>query len=192
MQEGYLNNQLLIAMPQMHDPVFEKTVTLICEHNADGALGIVINRPIAISVGEVLQQLDLEYQGNEGNEPVLIGGPVASDRGFVLHRIDSDLNSEHGRWASSLDVSEQIRVTTSKDIMLAIANGSGPSQKAFALGYSGWEAGQLEEELLANAWLTAPCDTRILFEIPYAQRWEAAAQSIGIDLHNLSGDVGHA
>lgn len=189
MTGNYLTNHLLIAMPQLQDPNFERTVTLICEHNEQGALGLVINRPLSISVAEVLEQMDMNYLGVDPDEPILMGGPVANDHGFILHKTSHDQSQE---WAASLEVSEQIRVTTSKDILEAISTGNGPQHKEFALGYSGWEAGQLEDELMANAWLTVPCDDRILFDTPYADRWEAAVKLIGIDLDQLGGDYGHA
>jgi putative transcriptional regulator len=187
-----LTNHLLIAMPQLQDPNFEKTVTLICEHNEEGALGLVINRPLAISVAEVLEQMDLEYHTANLNESVLMGGPVAHERGFILHKISNDPDEQSQPWSSSLNVSEQVCVTTSKDILEAISQGAGPEFKEFALGYSGWEAGQLEEELLSNAWLTVPGDLDIIFHTPYVDRWKASAQLIGLDLERLSGDIGHA
>ena len=191
MQAQYLNNHLLIAMPQMHDANFEKTVTLICEHNEEGALGIVINRPLSLSVRDVFEQFDLECAETIGEEPTLMGGPVATERGFILHtQHEKKNNTIH--WDSSLQVSETIQVTTSQDILLAIASGHGPEKLYFALGYSGWEAGQLEEELKSNAWLLAPFNEEILFSLPFEQRWQAAANSIGVDLNNLSSDYGHA
>lgn len=189
MNDTYLTNHLLIAMPQLQDPNFEKTVTLICEHNEEGALGLVINRPLSISIAEVLEQMDLNYQTTDSDEPVLMGGPVANDHGFILHKTKDKQTHE---WASSIDVSDQICVTSSKDILQAMADGHGPEHKEFALGYSGWDAGQLEEELLANTWLTVPCDARIVFDLPYAERWKAAVQLLGIDIDQLSGDYGHA
>lgn len=192
MSDSYLNNHLLIAMPQMHDPNFEKTVTLICEHNQEGALGLVLNRPMDISVGEILEQLDLDYCGANSHDPILIGGPVATDRGFVLHELEKTSDKIQQTWDSSLSVSEDIKVTTSKDILEAIAAGNGPQKLEFALGYSGWEAGQLEEEISLNTWLTVPCDKRIIFDVPYSNRWEAAAQLIGIDIKRISNDIGHA
>ena len=191
MQAHYLNNHLLIAMPQMHDESFEKTVTLICEHNAEGALGIVINRPLSINIRDIFEQFDLKCDEGIAEDPTLMGGPVASERGFILHTNESKENKTN-HWDSSLQVSEDIQVTTSQDILEAIASGHGPKKLYFALGYSGWEAGQLEEELRANAWLVAPFSEEILFSLPFEQRWHAAAKSIGVDLNNLSTDYGHA
>lgn len=191
MQAHYLNNHLLIAMPQMQDASFEKTVTLICEHNSEGALGIVINRPLTINNRDVFEQFNLDCDVKIAEEPTLMGGPVSAERGFILHTSDS-IDKESPKWDSSLQVSENIQVTTSQDILEAIASGHGPKKLYFALGYSGWEAGQLEEELRANAWLVAPFNEDIIFSLPFEQRWHAAAQSIGVDLNNLSTDYGHA
>ena len=191
MQAQYLNNHLLIAMPQMHDASFEKTVTLICEHNEQGALGIVLNRPLSINIGDILEQFDLDCIADVADEPTLMGGPVATERGFILHTTDNyDKNTIH--WESSLQVSENIHVTSSQDILEAIASGHGPKKLYFALGYSGWDAGQLEEELKANAWLIAPAKEEIIFTLPFEQRWRAAANSIGVDLDKLSTHYGHA
>ena len=191
MQAQYLNNHLLIAMPQMHDASFEKTVTLICEHSAEGALGIVINRPLSLNTRDVLEQFDLYCVGEVAEQPTLMGGPVATERGFILHTTECNENTTK-QWESSLQVSANIQVTTSQDILEAIATGHGPNKLYVALGYSGWDAGQLEEELRANAWLVAPSNENILFSLPFEDRWHAAAQSIGVDLNNLSSHYGHA
>ena len=191
MQAQYFNNHMLIAMPQLHDASFEQTVTLICEHNEQGALGIVLNRPLSINIGDILEQFDLDCIGGVADEPTLMGGPVDTERGFILHSNES--NDENPiNWESSLQVSETIQVTTSQDILEAIASGHGPKKLYFALGYSGWEAGQLEEELKANAWLVAPAKEEIIFTLPFEQRWRAAAKSIGVDLDKLSTHYGHA
>ena len=191
MQGQYLNNHLLIAMPQMHDASFEKTVTLICEHNAQGALGIVLNRPLSINIGDILEQFDLDCVSAVAGEPTLMGGPVATERGFILHATVNN-DKKPSQWDSSLQVSDTVQVTTSQDILQAIAKGLGPEKLYFALGYSGWEAGQLEEELKANAWLIAPATEEIMFTLPFEQRWRAAAKSIGVDLDKLSTHYGHA
>jgi len=179
-------------MPQLQDPYFERTVTLICDHNAEGAMGIVINRPMEIHFGEVLEQLDLINTNTDidGLEvPVLVGGPVAPENGLILHKTEKE---NKDIWDSTLAVSDQIRLTTSQDIMRAIANDKGPRHMHFALGYSGWEAGQLEAEIRDNSWLIAPAHEGIVFDLPFAQRWEAAALSIGIDVDKLSHTAGHA
>jgi putative transcriptional regulator len=186
MDDAFLSNQFLIAMPGMTDPNFSQTVTLVCEHSARGALGIVINRPLSMNLGEVFEQLGLDgSQSRVARHPVLQGGPVQTDRGFVLH-------SPGQPWESTLQVSERLHLTTSRDILDALAGGSGPGQAVVALGYAGWDAGQLEEEMANNAWLTAPCDERVIFDTPPDQRWQAAGRLLGINLLHLSSDAGHA
>ena len=188
MAEGaYLNNQLLVAMPSLADPNFSHSVTLICEHNERGALGIVINRPLDMRMSEVLDQLSLVTQdAHLRARPVLAGGPVQRDRGFVLHRPGPQA------FESTMQVSETLHVTTSRDVLAAMAQGSGPAHAAIALGYAGWEAGQLDEELLQNAWLTVPCDDSLIFELPFEQRWHAAARLLGIELSRISTQAGRA
>jgi len=181
-----LTNHFLIAMPGLKDPNFSRTVTYVCEHSEHGAMGIVINRPMDIRLGDVLEQLDIESDSAEvAGMPVYLGGPVQTDRGFVIHSGPSSFDS-------TLSVTPDIRVTTSKDVLEAIARGEGPEHRFIALGYAGWGEGQLEEEMSANAWLNGPADADILFRLPSAQRWEAAAQLLGIDLNLLSGEAGHA
>jgi len=182
----YLNNQFLIAMPALDDPNFAQTVTLICEHSERGALGIVVNRTLPMTLGEVFEQLGLDAsQSRVNDQPVLQGGPVQTERGFVLH-------SPTGKWESSLPFSERMHLTTSRDILDALAAGEGPASAVIALGYAGWDAGQLEEEMARNAWLTVPADERVVFATPVDQRWQAAARLLGIDLFTLSSDAGHA
>lgn len=181
-----LAGQLLVAMPSMLDPNFHQTVTYICEHSDSGALGIVINRPMDMDIGEVLMQLSLEpNQEDSLHQPVLQGGPVQSERGFVLHE------SSHN-WDSTTEVSHSIYVTTSQDILSDVAAGNGPGRMLMALGYAGWEAGQLEHEIRQNAWLTVPASPNLVFEIPFQDRWQAAAESIGIDPASLSLYAGNA
>ncbi len=183
----YLDNQLLVAMPTLADPNFSHSVTLVCEHNARGALGLVINRPLDMRMSEVLDQLSLATDDTQlRNMPVLAGGPVQRDRGFVLHRPGPQ------QWESTMRVSETLHVTTSRDILAAMARGDGPRPAAIALGYAGWEAGQLDEELLQNAWLTVPCDDSLIFKLPYEQRWHAAARLLGIELSRISTQAGRA
>lgn len=184
--ETRLTNQLLFAMPSLRDPNFSRTVTLICEHNDDGALGLVINRPTDLSVGDIFAEMSLEAPGDEmAKQPVLQGGPVGQGRGFVLHGADR-------QWESTLKVSDDIQLTTSRDILVALAEGSGPNQYLFALGYAGWTSGQLEAELSSNSWLQVPCTSQILFDTPYASRWHQAASMLGISPDQLSGEAGHA
>lgn len=181
-----LNNHFLIAMPALSDPNFHHTATLICEHNEDGALGIIINRPLGINLGDILDHMDIKASsGAIAAQPVYMGGPVQGDRGFVLHE-------PLGNWDSTLKVAENTGVTSSRDILEAIARGAGPEKSFITLGYAGWGPGQLEQEIAANAWLSGPASTRIVFDIPYEQRWEAAAALIGVNLKLLSGEAGHA
>jgi putative transcriptional regulator len=183
----YLVDQFLIAMPSMADPNFEQTVTYVCEHNADGALGLVINRPLDMNLGEVFDQLDLGVESTRWLEqPIYRGGPVQSDRGFVLHDLpETD-------WDSSLRVSDVLAVTTSQDILASMARGEGPERALFALGYAGWGAGQLEEEMAANAWLSVPADPAVIFDTPSEHRWHAAARLLGVDLQTLTSYSGSA
>lgn len=185
-ESGNLTNQLLVAMPGFEDPGFAQTVTLICEHGEKGALGIVLNKPLPMRLSEVLAQLKLSTQIEVvAEKPVLRGGPVHPDRGFVLHR-------PGGNWDSTHRISDSIQVTTSRDVLAAIARGEGPEDAFIALGYAGWEPGQLEREILDNAWLTLPADESVLFSLPYEQRWDAAWKLIGVDVNSVSTNAGHA
>ena len=188
---AYLNNQLLVAMPTLADPNFVQSVTLVCEHTAKGALGIVINRPLEnMALGDVLDQLSLEtrQEGLRG-QPILRGGPVQQDRGFVLHPPGGP---KDGQWDSTLQVSPTLHVTTSRDILGSMARGAGPVSAVVALGYAGWDAGQLEDEIRSNAWLNAPVDDAIIFATPFDQRWQAALKLLGLDAGRLSHQAGHA
>lgn len=183
---SYLTNHFLIAMPSLQDPNFARTVTYICEHNDEGAMGIVINRPLDLHLGDVLSHMDIQARGQQVAQlPVVLGGPVQRERGFVLHQPATD-------WDATLRITDAIGVTTSRDILAAIADGKGPEQVLVALGYAGWAPGQLEQEMADNAWLSGPADAEILFDLPYQARWEAAAALLGIDLNNLSDEIGHA
>jgi putative transcriptional regulator len=182
----FLSNQFLIAMPAMTDSNFAQTVTYIWEHNADGALGIIINRPLQMKLADVFEQLKMPTAVDAiGQQSVFQGGPVQTDRGFVLHHIG-------GHWEHTRKVSSRIQVTTSPDILDAMARGSGPETALVALGYAGWSGGQLEQELAQNAWLTVPADDRIIFDTPFDQRWHAAGRLLGIDLATISPHAGHA
>ena len=170
----------------MADPNFNSTVTLVCEHNTEGALGIVINRPTEMNLGGLFEQLDLQSRDQSlARHPVLNGGPVARERGFVLHNPGASFES-------SVIVSPDIQLTLSRDIIDALAAGSGPEKSLVALGYAGWDAGQLEAEILANAWLTVPASPEVIFDVPFAERWSFAAKTIGIDISQISPDAGHA
>lgn len=179
----YIRNQFLIAMPYLQDPNFNGTLTYICDHNEHGALGLVVNRPLDFSLGEVLDQLDID--GGRLQVPVYSGGPVKVERGFVLHRPQGD-------WQSSLAIGDSLTMTTSRDILEAIGLGEGPSEYLVALGYAGWGAGQLEQELAGNFWLNCPADPDILFSVPWQQRLPTALARLGIDWNQLSDSVGHA
>jgi len=182
----YLSHQFLIAMPALADPNFFQTVTYITEHNAKGALGLVINRPLNLNLSQLLEHLNLHSDRPEVAEiPVYHGGPVQPEQGFVLH-------SPVGHWGATLRVADDIGITTSRDILQAVARGEGPDCLLVALGYAGWGPGQLEQEIADNAWLSSPADFAILFNTPSDQRWQAAAALLGVDLNLLSSHVGHA
>jgi putative transcriptional regulator len=181
-----LTNNLLIAMPGMADPNFNSTVTLVCEHNAEGALGIVINRPMSMNLGGLLEQLSLDDADKTvASSPVLDGGPVGRERGFVLH-------DPHGTFETSVEVSNDIQLTLSRDVLDAMAAGSGPDKSLVALGYAGWEPGQLEQEMLHNTWLSVPANSEIIFDVPFTERWSVAAEIIGVDISQMSSHAGHA
>ena len=184
--QSNLSNHFLIAMPGLNDPNFFHTVTYICEHNEKGAMGIVINRPIEFSIADIFEHMDISTDPSlEYHQPVFNGGPVQEDRGFILHQYDHD-------WDSTLIITPGIAITTSKDILEALAKGKGPDKNLVALGYAGWGAGQLEQEIIDNAWLTGPARPEILFDLPVEDRWQQAATDIGVDLNLLSTTSGHA
>ena len=187
MKNVNLTHHFLIAMPAMADSIFSKTLTYVCEHNEQGALGIVINRPTDMTLINLFRQLSISSTDPLAESTsVLFGGPVQLDCGFVLHR-------PAGSWQSTLSVNQEIDLTTSMDILKAIANAEGPDQAIVAVGYAGWAAGQIEHELAQNAWLTVPASTDVIFELPSEERLPAAMQLLGINNYaNLSNDVGHA
>ena len=181
-----LTNHFLIAMPSMRDPSFRRSVAFVCQHGEDGAMGLLVNRLSEYRLGDVLAQMNLSSASAEvGDSPVLIGGPVQPERGFVLH-------TPLGQWESSFKISDSICVTTSRDILVAIAEGRGPERALVTLGYSGWGAGQIETELKENAWLTVPASEHILFETPIEQRWDAAAALVGVNIANMTSYSGRA
>ena len=204
-----LQNQFLIAMPSLGDDYFNKTVTYICEHNDEGAMGLIINMPVNITLFDLLKQIeenDKELANEDKSTPeaettatlkenisldhsleqlVLSGGPISQNRGFVLHRTQPG-------WNSSLALNDDIMITTSKDILLALGTNKAPEQFMVTLGYAGWGPGQLETELQANSWLTIDADSDILFNTPIEQRWKKATEKLGIDIAHLSSDIGHA
>ena len=181
-----LTNHFLIAMPALDDPNFARTVTYVCAHNEDGAMGIVINRPLEMDLGEVLQQLDLETADPQINaQPVYAGGPVHRDRGFIIHRPSQD-------FGSTLRVTEDIAVSTSRDILAAIARGEGPHDTLIALGYAGWGAGQLEMELAENVWLVGEPDVALVYDPSLDTKWSRALARIGISPDRLQISGGRA
>lgn len=181
-----LANHFLIAMPNMLDPNFEGTVIFMCEHNERGALGLVVNRNTEILVSNLLDRIDLQLEiALQADRKVLYGGPVQSDRGFVLHTPSRE-------WNSTLRVGSDIALTTSKDVLEALAGGTGPRDWLITLGYAGWAAGQLEHEIAENAWLTVKASPDILFHTPVERRFTAAFQLLGFDPGRLSSAAGHA
>jgi putative transcriptional regulator len=179
-------NQLLIAMPSLADSNFSRTVTLICEHSEHGALGVVINRPTEVRLQELFDHLELTTANSAvASRTVYAGGPIQLERGFILHM-------PLGEWESTLKIDVELGLTTSLDILTAVAADEGPERSLIMLGYAGWGAGQLEQEIANNAWLTVPNDADILFELPVEQRWQAAARKLGVDLNLIAGDAGHA
>ncbi|HET9580662.1 MAG TPA: YqgE/AlgH family protein [Gemmatimonadales bacterium] len=185
MQTINLTSHFLIAMPAMSDPNFSRTLTFICEHNERGALGIVVNRPIDVTLAALLRQVEIPFEDSPLYEqPVFFGGPVQFDHGFVLHR-------PVGEWKSTLPVGE-LGLTTSRDILEAMAKGHGPRQQLVALGYAGWAPGQLEDEIRRNGWLTTPANTDLIFNAPPEARYDMAMQSMGVTPANLSEEAGHA
>ena len=181
-----LTHHFLIAMPNMADPHFSRTLTYICEHNDQGALGLVVNRPIDMTLQALFERLSLPITGSQHSEaPIYYGGPVQTDRGFVLHE-------PAGNWQATLRVGEAIGLTTSKDILEAVGRGEGPDRLLVTLGYAGWSAGQLEHELSQNAWLTVEARDAILFEVPAEERLPAAMELLGLDFARLQDEAGHA
>ena len=180
------SHHFLIAMPAMADSIFAKSLTYICEHNEQGALGIIVNRPISLTLGDLFAQIQAPLSKPElKNVPVYFGGPVQTDRGFVLHE-------PMGQWQSTLPINDQVGLTTSKDILQAVGLGNGPSNLLVTLGYSGWTQGQLEQELAQNAWLSVPASAHIMFDLLPEERLPAAMALLGIDYASLSEDAGHA
>jgi putative transcriptional regulator len=183
--KNYLTDQFLIAMPTLADPNFSHTVTYLCQHNEEGALGIMVNREHPMRVGELFEQLSLQPKDPAMVEQVVyFGGPVQPERGFVLH-------VPCGSWDSTLPVNSQISLTTSRDILEAIASGKGPEKWMIALGYAGWGEGQLEYEIQQNSWLNGQASEKIIFDLPSEVRWRSAAESIGVDISLISNQVGH-
>jgi putative transcriptional regulator len=183
---GYLAGQMLIAMPQMQDPRFQRTVLYLCAHTADGAMGLVVNRLFdGLSFPDLLEQLSIVPGSRCGDIRIHFGGPVEGGRGFVLHSTDYVQDT-------TLLVDDKVALTATVDVLKAIAEGSGPSNRLLALGYAGWSAGQLDAEIRENVWLNVPADDELLFGADLDHKWENAIHKLGIDFASLSGDVGHA
>ncbi len=181
-----LTGQFLIAMPSLEDPEFQQTVTYICAHTSEGTMGVVINRPMEIGLGEILSQMELETEDPDIEKTqVFQGGPVQQDRGIIIHEPPTT-------WDSTINVTDNLGVATSRDILEAISKGDGPTKSLVALGYASWGAGQVEKELAENSWLSVQADERILFDVPPAKRWKKATELLGFDLHQISRDIGHA
>ena len=181
-----LASQFLIAMPALEDPNFSQTVTLICEHTDEGAMGIIVNRPTEVTLGDLFRHLSLQIgEGSPESEAIYAGGPVQRERGFVLHPSGQE-------WDATIPITEGVALTTSEDILASLARGDGPARHLVALGYAGWDAGQLEEEMAQNAWLTGPADAGIIFDTDPSRRWRAAAAQLGVDISLLSSETGHA
>lgn len=181
-----LANRLLIALPALADPQFARSVTLVCQHDEEGAMGVVVNRASEYTLGDVFQQMGIDSEDESlRSQIVLSGGPVHPERGFVLH------DGGDG-WDSTMAVGDRLYVTTSRDILEAMAGGTGPDHAVVALGCAGWGAGQLEQELIEDSWLTVPADAQLLFDTPLDARWRAAAGSIGVDLSQVADHSGHA
>lgn len=179
-------NHFLIALPALKDGFFSHSITYLCEHDAQGAMGIIINRPLDIDVDEILEQLDFDGHVYNHRQPVYAGGPVHTDRGFVLHPRDEQ------QWEASVNVTDSVTLTTSLDILDAIARDRGPSQSLIALGYAGWDAGQLEEELQESTWLTVPASEHVIFDVSAENKVDAALAILGIHFAQIAPDSGHA
>lgn len=186
MQDINLTDHFLIAMPALDDPYFSKSLIYIAEHNEQGALGIIVNRPIDMSLATLFEKIDVPLQTSElANLPIFFGGPVQTDRGFVLHR-------PVGEWQSTLAINQNVGLTSSRDVLQAVARDGQPREIMVTLGYSGWAAGQLESELAQNAWLTVAADPHILFDLPYEDRLPSAMEMLGINIAYLAAHAGHA
>ncbi|MFL0811371.1 MAG: YqgE/AlgH family protein [Agarilytica sp.] len=184
-REYSLRDHFLIALPGLRDSIFEDSITYICDHSDQGAMGIVLNQPLNIHLDEVFDQLALDYHPAAGEYPVLAGGPVNAQQGFVLHR-------NEGKWDSSLHITPDICLTASRDIVSALAENKGPAGAQFALGYAGWSPGQLEEELTENTWLAVPAENSIIFDVPVNERRKVLEDELGINFKLIANTIGHA
>ncbi len=185
---SFLKDQLLIAMPNLNDPYFEQSVTLICQHNEDGCFGLTINHPMQVTIEELFEQLDIPTKNNNSaikGMTALQGGPVQVEQGFIIH-------DSNNKWENTLEISDELSVTASRDILFDIAQGDGPENFLLVLGCASWTAGQMEAEMMNNSWLNCPIDKKIIFNTPYDKRWKGAVDTLGIDVNAISGVAGHA
>lgn len=180
-----LKNQFLVAMPSLNDGIFDRSVTLLCEHNDEGALGLVVNRPTDLHLQAMLDHMHVAHESLAGDPIVYWGGPMQPERGFVVHDAPGD-------WQSCLQLADDLFVTTSRDILAALGRGEGPGHYLVVLGYAGWTAGQLDQEMLGNVWLSTPTDQSVLFTRPAPERWLAATRLLGLDVNRLTNLTGHA
>jgi putative transcriptional regulator len=184
-----LTNNLIIAMPNLTDSIFKKSVNFICQHTPQGAMGLTINHPTNITLLELLTQIDIPLTIDSlASIPIYLGGPMETEHGFILHSNDAKLDL----WDQTLKINKYISLSSSKDILLAIANGQGPSQFLITLGYAAWSKGQLEQEMKQNSWLNTTADNESIFNIPTEKRWQHAAMKLGIDINLISSEIGHA
>lgn len=185
--ESFLEGKLLIALPGMSDPRFDRSVIFVCAHSLDsGAMGLCINKPLGLNFRELIEKLDIDVEPQTPDFPILYGGPVDTGRGFVLHSNDYESDK------STLPISEDVSLTATLDILRAIANGKGPRKSVFALGYAGWDAGQVEEEIRANSWVHCDADAELLFGDAAEGKWAAAITKLGIDISGLTANTGRA
>jgi putative transcriptional regulator len=185
--KGLLQGKLLIAMPGMADPRFERSVVFMCVHSESGAMGIIVNKPFAgLGFGELMKRLEIDVSQRNLANPVLFGGPVETEKGFVLH------SGDYASQDATLSVTDAVSLTTSRDVLCAIGGGNGPENWLFALGYAGWGAGQIEEEIAHNGWVHCDADRHLLFEVEHELRWRSALAKLGIDLSGLSAEAGRA
>ncbi len=185
MSHTSLKNHFLVAMPTLADPGFHKSVTYLCEHHENGAMGIMINQPVDLTLKELLTHLELDIDESLPEGALFNGGPVQRERGFILHSGDRE-------WETTINIGDNINLTGSKDILVDIANNNGPENTIIALGYAGWDSGQLEAEIAANHWLTVPADQEIIFETNHEEQWIKSAKKLGVDLNLISSQMGHA
>ncbi len=189
MQAMNLTNNFIIAMPSLEDPIFSRSVSYVCQHTAQGAMGLTINHPTDITLEHFLSQLDIPLKETAlAATPIYLGGPVETGHGFILHSNDSHLSNE----SQTLKINDDISLSSSKDILMAIAAGEGPEHFLITLGYAGWGKNQLEQEMKQNSWLNVIADNDIIFSTPADKRWQQAALKLGIDINLISADVGHA